>query len=62
MILDKTVLMGIGIVVGIYLLYKFLLNSKTTENKTMESKSDFEKDYNKILTSEEYKVKGQYEK
>jgi len=62
MILDKTVLMGIGIVVGIYLLYKFFMSSKTIENKTMGSKSDFEKDYNKVLNSEEYKVKGQYEK
>ena len=62
MILDKTVLMGIGIVIGIYLLYKFLMSNKTVESKTMESKSDFEKDYNKILNSEEYKVKGQYEK
>jgi len=62
MILDKTVLMGIGIVVGIYFLYKFLMSNKTMESKTMESKSDFEKDYNKILTSDEYKVKGQYEK
>jgi len=57
MILNNTVLMGIGIVVGIYLMYKLLLKSKTMENE-----SDFEKDYNKILTSEEYKVKGQYEK
>ena len=62
MILDKTVLMGIGIVVGIYILYKFLMSSKTMENKTMGNKSDFDKDYNKILTSDEYKVKGQYEK
>jgi len=62
MILNKTMLIGIGIVVGIYLLYKFLLKSKTLESNTLESKSDFEKDYNKILNSEEYKVKGQYEK
>ena len=57
MIINKTVLIGIWIAVGIYLLYKYLLNSKTSEKK-----SNFEKDYNKILSSEEYKVKGQYDK
>jgi hypothetical protein len=55
MIFNKTILIGIGIVIGLYFLYKILF-----------SKSEFEKDYerlySKVLNSEEYKVKGQYEK
>ncbi|HJO01680.1 MAG: hypothetical protein QGI89_01915 [Candidatus Woesearchaeota archaeon] len=55
MIIDKTILMGLGIVVGIYLLYKLLFNRSKIDN-------DYQRIYNKVLTSEEYKVKGQYNK
>ena len=55
MILNKTILIGMGIVIGIYLLYKLLfVRSKFDE--------EYHQLYNKILTSEEYKVKGQYDK
>lgn len=54
MIIDKNILIGLGIVMGIYLLYKFLFRSQPAD--------DYQKIYNKVLTSEEYKVKGQYDK
>ena len=55
MIINKTILIGLGIVIGIYLLYKLFLTKNPVEQ-------EYEKDYNKVLTSDEYKVKGQYEK
>lgn len=55
MFFNKTVLIGLGIVVGIYLLYKLLF----TPSKFDE---DYQRHYDKILTSDEYKVKGQYDK
>jgi len=55
MIVNKTILVVLGIAVGIYLLYKLLFNRvKTTDN--------YQRVYNKVLTSDEYKVKGQYDK
>ena len=55
MIFDKTMLIGLGILMGIYLLYKILFSKSKFEE-------DYERLYNKVLTSEEYKVKGQYDK
>lgn len=55
MILSKTFLITFGILMGIYLLYKLLF-------KTSKFDDDYQKLYNKVLTSKEYKVKGQYEK
>ena len=55
MIIDKSILIGIGVMVGIYLMYKLFFNRvKTTD--------DYERVYDKVLTSEEYKVKEQYDK
>ena len=55
MIVNKTILIGLGIVIGLYLLYKlFFGKSKLDE--------EYKQLYNKVLTSEEYKVKGQYDK
>jgi len=52
---NKTFLIAIGFIVGLYLLYKLLF-----------SKNEFEKEYDrfydKVMTSDEYKVKGQYDK
>jgi len=47
--------MGLGIVIGIYLLYKFLFNTSKFDD-------DYNGMYDKVLTSDEYKVKGQYDK
>jgi len=55
MIINKTILIALGIVIGVYLLYKFLF----TRSKFDE---EYNQIYNKVLTSEEYKVKGQYDK
>ena len=55
MFFNKTVIIVFGIVVGIYLLYKILF----TPSKFDE---EYHKIYNKIITSEEHKVKGQYDK
>ncbi|MBL7056077.1 hypothetical protein ISS07_04150 [Candidatus Woesearchaeota archaeon] len=55
MILDKAVLMGLGVLIGIYVLYKMFVNKAPVQ-------TDFDQTYNKILNSDEHKVKGQYEK
>jgi len=48
-------LIGLGIVMGIYFLYKLLFSTSKLDE-------DYNRMYNKVLTSEEYKVKGQYDK
>ncbi len=55
MIVNKTILIGLGVVIGLYLLYKLFFST----NKFDE---EYNQLYNKVLTSEEYKVKGQYDK
>ena len=55
MIVNKTILIALGVVIGIYLLYKLLFS----RNKFDE---EYDQLYNKVLDSEEYKVKGQYDK
>ena len=48
-------LITFGIVLGIYLLYKLLFSTSKVDD-------DYNGLYDKVLTSEEYKVKGQYDK
>ncbi len=55
MIFNKTMLIGLGIILGIYLLYRLLFSKSKFEE-------DYDRLYNKVLTSEEYRVKGQYDK
>ena len=55
MIFNKTILIGLGIMMGIYLLYRLLFSKSKFEE-------DYDRLYNKVLTSEEFKVKGQYDK
>jgi len=55
MIFNKTILIGLGIVLGIYWMYKLFLTSNKIDD-------DYNNTYNKVLTSDEYKVKGQYDK
>ena len=55
MIINQEILMGLGIVIGIYLLSKFLFRTGKVDD-------DYQRSYNDVLTSEEYKVKGQYDK
>ena len=53
--INKTILIGIYAVVGLYMLYKLFFRKSPYQD-------DYEKLYNEILTSDKYKVKGQYEK
>jgi len=55
MVIDRTILIGLSIIIGIYLLQRLLF-------KTSKFDEDYQQMYNKVLTSEEYKVKGQYDK
>ena len=55
MVISKTFFIVVGIAIGIYLLYKIFLGTDKLEQ-------EYDVQYNKILTSDEYKVKGQYEK
>tara|TARA_Y100000310_G_scaffold341089_1_gene439083 strand:+ start:22113 stop:22280 length:168 start_codon:yes stop_codon:yes gene_type:complete len=54
-IFNKTILIGLGIVIGLYLLYKLLFSTNKFDD-------EYNQLYNKVITSEEYKVKGQYDK
>ena len=49
------IIMGLGIVLGVYIMYKLFFNKIKVDD-------DYQKVYDKVLTSEEYKVKGQYNK
>lgn len=55
MAMDKTFLIAFGIIIGIYILYKLLFGKSQLDE-------EFDQAYDKILTSDEYKVKGQYDK
>ena len=55
MVVEKTVLIGLGVAIGLYLLYKIFFSRN-------RFKDEYNQLYDKILTSEEYKVKGQYNK
>ena len=53
--INKTILISIYVVVGLYILYKLFFRKNPFQ-------AEYEKLYNEILTSDKYKVKGQYEK
>ena len=53
--IDKTILTGIYVVIGLYLIYRIFFKKNPYED-------EYEKLYNKIMTSDKYKVKGQYDK
>ena len=55
MVFNKTFLIVLGVILGIYILYKLLFGKSQLDE-------EFEQTYNKVLTSDEYKVKGQYDK
>ena len=52
--ISKTAMIAIYAAIGLYVLYKLLLRKDKFEE-------DYEKLYNDILTSDKYKVKGQYD-
>lgn len=53
--ISKTIMISIYILVGLYFLYRLLFRKNPYQE-------EYEKLYNEILTSDKYKVKGQYEK
>lgn len=52
---SKTLLIGMGIVIALYLLYRILFGAGKMD-------SEFDQAYEKVLTADEYKVKGQHDK
>ncbi len=52
---NKAVLIAVYVILGIYLLFRLLY-------KKDRFQQEYEDLYNKTLNSEDYKVKGQYEK
>ena len=53
--LNRTVLVSIYVIIGLYLLYRILFRKNPYQD-------EYEKLYNEILTSDKYKVKSQYDK
>ena len=53
--MDKTILIGVYALIGAYIVYKLLFKKNKFD-------LEYERLYNKVLNSDEYKVKGQYEK
>ena len=52
---NKTILISFYVIIGLYILYKVFF-------KKNPYRDDYERMYNEILTSDKYKVKGQYDK
>jgi len=52
--INKTILVSIYVLVGLYILYKLFFRKNPYQD-------DYERMYNKILTSDKHKVKGQYD-
>ena len=53
--INKTILVSIYVLIGIYILYKMFFRKNPYQD-------DYERTYNEILTSDKYKVKGQFDK
>ena len=55
MLINNTFLVSIYVLIGLYMLYKILFRKNPYQD-------EYERLYNEILTSDKYKVKGQYDK
>ena len=53
--INKTILISIYVLVGLYILYRLVFGKNPYQE-------EYEKLYNEILTSNKHKVKGQYDK
>lgn len=53
--INKTILISVYVVVGLYILYRLLFKKNPYQD-------EYERLYNEILSSKKYKVKGQYDK
>ena len=49
------IFIALGLIAAIYILYKLFFTKSKVDN-------DYQRVYDKVITSEEYKVKGQYDK
>ena len=52
---NKTILIGIYVLVTLYLLYRLFFKKNPYQE-------EYERLYNEVLNSDKYKVKGQYDK
>lgn len=52
--MDSKIWIGVGIAIGLYLLYRWM-------NPSEEPKLPVDKEIEKIIASDEYKPKGQYD-
>lgn len=53
--LDKSIMVGIYIVLSLYIIYRVFIKKNPFQE-------EYERLYNDILTSDKYKVKGQHDK
>ena len=53
--INRAILISVYVIVGIYILFRLFFRKNPFQE-------DYEKLYNDILTSDKYKVKGQYDK
>lgn len=53
--INKTILISIYILIGLYVMYKIFFRKNPYQ-------TEYERLYNKILTSDKHKVKGQYDR
>ena len=53
--INKTILVFVYVLIGIYIIYTLFFRKNPYQE-------EYEKMYNEILTSNKYKVKGQYDK
>lgn len=53
--INKTILISIYVLVALYILYKLFFKKNPYQD-------EYERLYNEILTSDKYKVKGQFDK
>lgn len=53
--INKTILISVYVIIGLYIVYKFFFGKNPYQE-------EYERLYNEILNSKKYKVKGQYDK
>lgn len=53
--LNRTILMGVYVIITLYIVYRIFIKKNPNQD-------DYERMYNKILNSDKYKVKGQYDR
>ncbi len=54
-VMDNTMWIGVYALIGVYIFYRLFFKKNKFD-------LEYERRYNKVLNSDEYKVKGQYER